>query len=127
MKSAQLHKWHRRIGITAIVFVSLLSCTGLMLNHTKQLNMSKIYIQGEWLLSWYDIRPNQPTIAFKLDSDWISRVGNRIYFNNRELTEQSDTLIGAIKLNRTIIVALKDRLLLLTKECLLCLKILTKL
>lgn len=116
MKSAQLHKWHRRVGITVIVFITLLSCTGLMLNHTEKLSMSKIYIQGEWLLSWYDIRPNQPTTAFKLDGDWISRVGNRIYFNNRELSEQSDTLIGAIKLNGIIVVALKDHLLLLTKE-----------
>lgn len=47
------YRWHRRIGITAALFVILLSVTGLILNHNTSLGLNKDFITNELLLNWY--------------------------------------------------------------------------
>lgn len=47
------YRWHRRIGITAAVFVVILSVTGIILNHNVTLGIDKNFITNEWLLEWY--------------------------------------------------------------------------
>ena len=116
MTSAQWHKLHRRIGIIVVVFILLLSASGFLLNHSGQLNLHKNYIQINWLLNWYDIGPKQPAVAFRAGDDWVSRVGKRLYFNNLELNEESELLLGAVESNDVIIVGLKRKLLLLTQS-----------
>ena len=53
------YRWHRRLGITAALFVILLTITGVLLNHNASLNLQKAYIKNEWLLDWYNIDAKQ--------------------------------------------------------------------
>lgn len=113
MTSAQLHKLHRRAGVIAVIFIVMLILTGLLLNHTREFNLAGNYIQSEWLLNWYAVAPDGGD-AFSVNNNWISRVGSRLYYNDIELPEKSESLLGAVIIEDTIVIAVKDRLLLLT-------------
>ena len=116
MTSTQWHKLHRRIGILIMVFIPLLAATGILLNHTNRFGLHDSYVQNKWLQDWYEIDPKQPSTTFKIDEAWITRIGDRIYFNKKELLQKSETLLGAVKSKEIIIVALKQKLLLLTEQ-----------
>lgn len=51
------YRWHRRIGVTAALLTVILAVTGLLLSYNVALKLDKIFIQQEWLLSWYGYDP----------------------------------------------------------------------
>jgi len=116
MKSGFFYRWHRRIGIASALLVLLLSVTGLFLNHTEQLNLDNHFVRNDVLLNWYNIRPPQPPSSFNLKDKWITRIGDRLYFNDSELEQGSAVLWGVAEQQDMIVLALEDKLLLLTEE-----------
>lgn len=111
-----IHKWHRRIGIVAALFVIMLVVTGIMLNHTGSLALDKSYVKNNLLLDFYDINPAAAPFGFRVGDHWISQVGERVYFDRRELRDNVEQLIGAVTLEDDIIVGFDGRLLLLTGD-----------
>ena len=116
MKSALLYRWHRRIGIISALVVLLLAVTGLFLNHTVQLKLDSRFVQNRFLLDWYNIRPLQEPTGFQLGQIWVTRIGERLYFNETELAQSSEILWGIAKQGQMIVLALEDKLLLLTED-----------
>ncbi len=116
MNWGQWHKWHRTFGIIALVFVILLSITGIMLNHTHQLGLQEYHVRNDILLDWYDIRLKQPPIAFHAGNAWIVQMGDRVYFDGKELDGQNFSLVGAVVSDDTYVVAFNDRLLLISDD-----------
>lgn len=114
MTTSAWHRWHRTAGILAAVIVLLLSVTGLILNHSDALDLNHRYAAGEWLLAWYDIDPKDPPLAFQVGDHWVVRIGERLYFDRGELSEGAGNLIGAVHQGDNIVVALGDRLLILS-------------
>jgi len=111
-----IHKWHRRIGIVAALFVIMLVVTGIMLNHTGSLGLDKSYVKNNLLLDFYDINPAAAPFGFRVADHWISQVGERIYFDGRELSDNVEQLIGAVNLEDDIIIGFDGRLLLLAGD-----------
>lgn len=109
-----LHRWHRRIGIAAALFVLLLAITGILLNHTSRLDLDGRYIGSAWLLDWYDIQPDSAPVSYRAAGQRITRIGDRLYFNDRELAERSRELYGAVAWNGLLVAALDGELLVLT-------------
>lgn len=116
MNSVFFHKWHRGIGVSSAVIVLLLAVSGLLLNHTEQLKLDENYVNNDILLNWYNIRPPQAPSSFKLDENWITRIGDRLYFNEVELEHRSEVLWGVARQQEMIVLALEDKLLLLTPD-----------
>jgi hypothetical protein len=116
VKTAIFYRWHRRIGIVSALMVLLLSTTGLFLNHTEMLRLDERFVQNNFLLDWYNIRPSQAPSSFKLDENWVTRIGERLYFNDRELEQTSDVLWGIGMQQEMVVLALEGKLLLLNKE-----------
>lgn len=50
-----LYRWHRRIGLVSLIFVLVLTITGLLLNHNAELNFHKKHIQSQWVHQWYGL------------------------------------------------------------------------
>ncbi len=96
--------------------VLILSVTGLFLNHTEDFKLDQHYVSSEAVLNWYNIRPPKKLSSFKLDQVWLTRIGNRLYFNNKELEQRSEVLWGIAMQQEMIVLALEDKLLLLTRE-----------
>lgn len=115
-KPIHLRIWHRRMGLTAAFFALLLSLTGLPLNHTEDLKLDSNYIKSGWLLDWYGIKAPKNPLSFEAGGHWISQLGERFYFDGRELAgreaDEDDNLIGAVQLGDNIVVAVEGHVML---------------
>ena len=108
-----IHKWHRKVGITAAFFVMLLVSTGLLLNHTDKLNLQNMFVESNMLLDWYHIQPKGEANGFMVDQHWVTQINSRLYFDSTEIADHIDNLIGVVVLRDEFIVALDTRLLIL--------------
>ena len=109
-----IHKWHRKIGITAAFFVMLLVITGLLLNHTDNLNLQNMFVKNNILLDWYHIQPEGEGRGFMVNQHWVTQINSRLYFDQREIADHIDHLIGVVMLSDEFVVALEGSLLILT-------------
>ena len=107
-------RWHRRFGIISALFVIMLVITGLMLNHTDRLSLDSRYMQNDFLLDLYNIHPAEEPLGFRVNNYWISKVGERIYFANKEIADDIENLTGAVSVGDEIIVAFDNELLILS-------------
>ena len=78
--------WHRRLGLTAALFVLLLATTGLALNHTDGLRLDERYVGAGWLLRWYGI---EEAMIDMIES-------SRAYESNIKMIQNQDQLTGAL-------------------------------
>lgn len=116
MMWAFIHKWHRKVGITAAFFVMLLVVTGLLLNHTNNLNLQNIFVQSEKLLEWYNIQPEGQIKSFRVNQHWLTQIDGRLYFDQIELADHIEELYGTVRISDGFVVALDGSLLILTQS-----------
>ena len=109
-----IFKWHKRMGIVSALFVMLLVVTGILLNHTDSLEMQNIFVKNKLILNAYDINPQKEPYGFVVDNYWISKVEDRVYFNQQELIETAEKLVGVISTDEFMVIALDESLLLVT-------------
>lgn len=102
---------HRQLGIILSLFIILLCITGVMLNHTHELKLTKKQINQPWLLSLYGIKPPAIT-SFKAANNIVSFNGKSVFFNQSPL-ESCDQLIGTTNTDNFLIIACEKKLLLL--------------
>ncbi len=115
-KLNSIYLWHRYLGVAVALFALLLAVTGLMLNHTDTLDLSKQKLGQRWLLQWYGIEPVSGTF-FRADPYWLSQWGERLYLDSQALPIQlEEPLVGAVALPSMIIAASRNHLLLFTSE-----------
>ena len=109
-----IHKWHRKVGITAAFFVMLLVVSGLLLNHTDNLNLQNIFVKNDTLLEWYHIQPKGQIKAFRVEKHWFTQIDSRLYFDQSELAVHIENLLGAVRISDGFVIALDESLLILT-------------
>jgi hypothetical protein len=109
-------KWHRWAGFGIALFIVLLCLTGILLNHGSALGLARHYVHSDWLLDLYDIEPVPAPVSFSAGAHWVTRIGDHLYFDGRELAERSDTLLGVVPLQDQIVAGLGDRLLILAPD-----------
>ena len=109
-------KWHRWAGLGVALFIAMLCVSGILLNHGSALGLTRHYLHSDWLLDLYGIEPAQAPVSFNAGAHWVTRIGDRLYFNGRELAERSDTLLGVVPLQDQIVAGLGDRLLILAPD-----------
>jgi hypothetical protein len=120
-KYLNLNRWHRYMGLTSVLLVMLLSGTGLLLNHTEELQLAKRYVQSEWVLDWYGIQTPKIYAAFPLGNEttprWLSAINDQLYLDQEPLSGNYDNLQGAVEILESFIAVLIDeQILLLTIE-----------
>jgi hypothetical protein len=108
--------WHRRVGLAAIVLVVILAVTGIMLNHTDELELDKTYIGNSWLLDWYGIEPEDEPVSYRVKDHIISAWQNQLFFDNRFITMLQQNVHGAVAAEQFIVVALDNEIILLSDE-----------
>lgn len=116
IKLRSVYQWHRYIGITAALFVILISVTGVMLNHTEDLKLDEKHVQSSLLLDWYGVQAPAQSSGYRTLNHWISQWGSRLLTRQRDLGEHQNKLLGAVNYQGMLIVALEGELLLLTPE-----------
>lgn len=54
-RHAFLLRWHWRIGFAVMIFLIILSITGVALNHARLLGFDQIYLDAEWIMRAYNM------------------------------------------------------------------------
>lgn len=111
-----LYLWHRWIGMTAAVFVVLLSLTGLALNHTERMGLDSRHVAFAPLLDWYGINAPDDITVYVAGSLTVASLGRQVYIGTAPLPGAEAPVSGAVLLDDFIVVGLKDQLLLLTRD-----------
>lgn len=108
--------WHRRLGLTAAVFVLVLAVTGLTLNHTDDLGLDERHLAAGWLLNWYGIEAPHDADSYVLSHGVVTRLGDRLYLDTRLVEQDVGAIAGAVASEDLVIVAVDGDLLLLTAD-----------
>ena len=109
--------WHRRIGLLSVLLMIILAITGIALNHTEELQLDQKIIRNDSILNWYGLNPKGPPISFPLDKTRITQWGDKLFYNDRIVTNSLDTLVGAVRSgNNILVIAFTNSLLLLDSE-----------
>ncbi|HEB83155.1 MAG TPA: hypothetical protein ENJ11_09875 [Gammaproteobacteria bacterium] len=108
--------WHRRIGLFAVVLVIILAITGIMLNHTEELELDETYVSNTWLLGWYGIAPEDAPVSYRAGEHIISSWNKQLFFDNHAIATLEQDIHGVMKGEEFIVVALDDAILLLSHE-----------
>ncbi|MDH5434565.1 MAG: hypothetical protein OEY19_11520, partial [Gammaproteobacteria bacterium] len=95
-----VRKWHRRVGMTAMIFLINLAVTGILLNHYEALSLHKKYIQSDWLISWYGVQSVDEINCINASHNYFCQLDDKIYFKNGDsissfTSEESDQLFNA--------------------------------
>lgn len=114
LRLRSLFLWHRYFGLSAALFVLTLAVSGILINYSDELRLNKRPVQADWLLDWYGIPAPIIGGGYATGPHWITRVGERVYFDNREIDGAAPPLYGALQLADTLVVAAGNQLLLLT-------------
>jgi len=111
-----IHKWHKKFGVFAALFVILLVFSGIALNHSQQLQLNNKYIQTQWLLDLYQVNPSSEPVSYEADGVRVTQLGERIYFDKREIAKDVQQLIGLVSVNDVVTVAFDGQLIVLSKD-----------
>ena len=108
--------WHRRIGLVAIVLVITLAITGIMLNHTEELELDETYVDSSLLLSWYGLEPEGEAISYDVGEHVITVLDHQVFFNTYPVTRTEQAFHGAVRAEQLIVLAFDTELVLLTHD-----------
>lgn len=116
LRITALVTWHRRLGLTAAIFVLVLAVTGLTLNHTDDLGLDERHLAAGWLLNWYGIEAPDEADSYVLSYGVVTRLGDRLYLDTRLIEHDVSAINGAVASEDLVIVAIDGDLLLLTAD-----------
>lgn len=115
---ARLHRWHRRLGLAAALFVLFVAATGVLINHADALGLPDRQLRADWLLTLYGLEPPPLTAAQAAGGHWVSQWGTQLALDAEPLPAAPSIthLLGAFEAPGLLLVADRRQLLLLTPE-----------
>jgi len=118
--SIRLHRWHRRIGVLASVFLIWMAVSGWLLNHTGALNLARHTVHSNWVLQRYGIKTILPEQAFVAASHWLVATPEAIFLDGRSIGTSIDSglaqPLGMVVNNSMLFVASAKRLSIFTPD-----------
>lgn len=108
-------KWHRYLGLLLGAFLINLAVTGILLNHTDDLQLVDTPVQNDLLLGYYGIP--EPTLenVFESGQHRISETSEAVYLDGYEVPLQKP-VVGITARGDLIFVASSNQLDILTTE-----------
>ena len=111
----RLKDWHGYVGLGSVIFVMLVSITGLFLIHTDDLHLSDKFVESDLLLSLYEIPTNLPTMSYDVaPHGYIVGVNHKIYLNDQWVAELDSGISGAAVVENVIVVTTTNEVLQIT-------------
>jgi len=116
LKLRSFYVWHRYMGLSAALFVLIISVTGLLLNHTETFQLDSRFVHSDALLDWYGIKAPDQLRAFSTGEDTVALLGEQLYRNQQLIAGDYNELSGAARLPEVLVIAVDGDLLLFTAE-----------
>lgn len=115
---SSLKIWHRRLGLSAAAFVLILAISGFFLNHANDWYLDQQTISSSALLNWYGIKQPESLMSYPLGDRFVTRVGDEVFLDTREIAHCAGQLAGALALPKQhfIVIACDNELFVLTQQ-----------
>lgn len=113
-KLRSLYLWHRYAGLVAALLAVWLAVTGMLLNHTEDLNLSRTFVQQQWLLDVYNVTAPASLRGERIDGHWLTQSADRVYLDDRFIG--MGNVVGGAPADFGFVVAFSDRLLLFAED-----------
>ncbi len=108
--------WHRWLGVSAALLVTLLALTGIALNHTEALRLDERTVHAEPILAWYGIEPPGPLVSYEVGGQRLTQAGAHWYLQTEPLAGEFAPLRGAVSMQPLLAAASSDAVWLLTEQ-----------
>lgn len=105
--------WHRRLGVAACTFIVLLAVTGVMLNHSDQLDLGHYRVTSPLILSWYGIDVPTELVGYQAGGHWFTQISDQLVMDDQWLYECTGVFSGAVLAERLLVALCGGSLLLL--------------
>lgn len=102
------------MGLSLVVFILFLSISGIVLNHSVDLELDRRYVGWSWLLDAYGIQVPSPTASFADSGHRATLLGERVFLDGRDTGQQDSTLTGIADLGSLLVVGGEQTVYLLT-------------
>lgn len=113
---ARLRHWHRRLGITAALFLIWLAISGIALNEGTALGLDRIKVGGRFLSTVYGLKENGPRSGFVAGNHCLIPTETGTLLDGRLMQFELSDPVGLVSDSKIIYVGLKDGLALFTAE-----------
>lgn len=111
-----IYKLHRYLGLVSALVLLMLAMTGIVLNHTEDLQLDSQMIQSKVVLDWYGIKPPDNLKSYATAHHWLTQINQQIYFDQSTLLENEENLLGVIETDEFVIAAFNNSLYLLSLQ-----------
>ncbi len=108
-------KWHRYFGLVIAFFVVLLATTGILLNHTEELELSQRQISNPLLLTLYGIPAPEVVAVFTTPKHRLV-VGKQAAMLDNHPIAAPPPVNGLVEANGILVLASGDSVMLLTPD-----------
>ena len=111
-----LWRWHRRAGLAAALVLLMVAISGVLLNHTAELNLARQPVRSAWLLSLYGMEA--PVLQhFSIGDTWISGDSREyFYLGDQQVGYCGGGLVGAVAIGEMLVAGCRQALTLLNRE-----------
>ncbi|MBD5781306.1 PepSY domain-containing protein [Pelagicoccus sp. NFK12] len=110
-----LLRLHRRVGVALSAIFILICVTGILLNHSDDLDFQSRTVEADWIYDWYGLQPAGEVIHYSLGQHSLASLDGQLFLDKRSLGHFPPP-IGAAPLENLIAVAFPKSMLLLTRE-----------
>jgi uncharacterized iron-regulated membrane protein len=112
----RLRSWHQRLGLVSVGFLLVLLISGVMLNHSHDLQLDQRPVKFSWLLDQYGITPPNHTAVFNADKKDLYITDNMLWHGTTPLLEAESILLAAAFRHDMIIAIDAQQLYLMTYD-----------
>jgi hypothetical protein len=100
-----LHRWHRRMGAVAGIFVLWLAVSGIALNHSADLGLDHMPVSPPWLMRIYGLHSVTPDRGFRSATHWMIGTDSRTVIDGRPLPNVIPQPLGLVAANDLLFAA----------------------
>jgi len=111
-----LYRLHRYIGLAIALIVLMLAVTGILINHSDSLQLSKRMVESEFILDQYGIKAPGDPLGFRIHDLWVVQMGKKLFLNSVQIPGYFEPLAGVVATNELIACAFSRKILLLSRD-----------
>lgn len=116
-KTSLLRRGHYWLGLGLALPLVMLAISGVLLNHSDDLNLDKRYSGYPLLLKLYGIKPAAPETGYPLAGHWVTQARDSLWLDAKKLdTTTRAPLVGAARLDNLLVVAQPAQLRVYTRD-----------
>jgi len=111
-----VYRWHRRIGLSAAIFLVWMVISGWLLNHSGSLNLAQHQMHSPALASWYNLHYTLPTQVFVTKDHWVANGDENVFVDGKKISVSLNTPIGFAQSENLIAIANNTDIILLNEK-----------